>query len=302
MISTPAQIYTTLKKLGTLYFEDNPSFEWEDIYSQPDDFYMALASIKELKNKKTGKHKLVCKRLTTYVACREELCFNLFNEKLVNNSFAYNFPLIFVIKSSGNSNISSGLLALNTLEKQYRWGLSFVIPEKTDNKKVVVIASKFWAETTFAASLFLLLLRLFSEIPIRKKESLQRYLIRVSNTDTEDGDYIKELLNAHKDFIRITMKHRLTIKNTSKKYFDYFLGSACDEDRDISFCEYEGTEIVLIFIQKMRNMLERNHGKISIEQIDNCCSSLSASNIGVVVSLTNLLEKYKGKRLSTGVH
>jgi len=210
MNKRPLEIKGAIKECGDkVYLESNDIHDFE---GNPYHTVKMLFSVGRLYQEG---NKVFVEPDTNEFGCREQVAGEYFLVKSRERAkeFSLDFASVIILGNASLSNIKEGLRVLNHYERKARWGASFVVP--TDNRKyLVVVGSKYWFSTPLHMSLWLLLIRLVSDNKIASGQTVLQYIKYLITVDSDsialrftDRIYLKEILQTHKDFIQITMKH-----------------------------------------------------------------------------------------------
>lgn len=208
--------------------------------------------------------------------CREELVeeFYWVNEKLRNE------PICLALTKFNSVNVEKGIRVLNYFERKAGWDETFVVPTNDDKMGIdLVVGSRKWMTSGLHLSLFILLLRIFSNNPIRKNESALSYLARL-NKPTKRGVDIKTwkgLCKAHEDIIPLFMKH-LPIFKRATNYEELKEDGRGEET--ISYC--------------IKWALKQNKEGASFKEDAWYRTDCTAHTVNAIA---RLLKRYEGKRV-----
>ncbi|MCK5016780.1 MAG: hypothetical protein KAS32_06870 [Candidatus Peribacteraceae bacterium] len=303
LLKKPIQIRTALRKLGN-------KIEIEDIDSDTGYFMYVnvnkpkICMLRLLEEDKQIK----AFKITSEFLCREELATEIFSNRLNKKAhFSNEDASVFMFRYNSKKSVLSTMRVLNHFERRARWGLSFVVPTQDDNC-VVFVGSRYWSETTINISMYLLLLRLVSFNELEKREGALQYMTRlVSENNTTDKNFLKDLYEIHPNLLQIIMKHRLMLYN-GVCLKDKYENDCCGEE-GINILSQDA--ITLIRLKKahknipqkeiIENFTEDYYEGVYRYGVDRHLIEgkfITRLNRGVLSVLTKLLTKYEGKRVS----
>jgi len=300
-MTRPVQVRTALKKLGKQIEVENIESRqnnWGAVYNDTLPHICLLRLYR--KNKKVR-----AKKLTDEYRCREELSAAIINNMTRKvKYFVDGMPAVFMFRNADADRLKKGMRILNYFERKARWGLSFSVPTQQKNCTVVV-GSGYWAESSLSISLYLLLLRVLARESPKKGELAEHYIARMAKGNTSDQHFLTTMARRHPNFLSIVMKHRRMLKNgvdviNHNRWDDYGM-EGVDYLAEVAMmvCDIKSRFKGRAQSKKISNMLD-GEGHYWDDDYDPDYDEMTVSviNKGLVLALSKLLTKYKGKKVT----